>query len=97
MISQFVQIRRTSASPLKWHRSRCVGLDKGNGKKGPSSKRHIHVLDPIGKNYHKGMMVKQFQKEDVLKLFNLLMAVFWDDVVKVQFLQSWLFHFGSDG
>lgn len=51
------QIRRCQSSPLQWHKSRCIASrwHKRNGKRGPTPKRHVHVLDAYGKNYHIGL------------------------------------------
>ena len=56
------QVRRTRATPLKWQRSRVVGLDKGNFLRGPEAKRHIPVLDHMGKCYFKCLLHKQLYK-----------------------------------
>ena len=46
-------------APLKWHRSAGVPLNKTGMSALPQDKRLIHVLDPIGKCWFSGAMMKK--------------------------------------
>ena len=57
-----IQIRRCAATPMVWHRAKCVGLQKHNNNEGLYGKRHINVLDPFGGAYHKGLIRKKVDR-----------------------------------
>ncbi|CAE8588973.1 unnamed protein product [Polarella glacialis] len=51
----FFQIRRCNWAPLEWRHSQAALVQKCNGKVGPASYRQIHLLDPVGKCYYRGL------------------------------------------
>ena len=47
--------RRTNKSPRLWNVSQTFQLDKMNNKKGCAAIRLVHLLDPVGKGFFKGL------------------------------------------
>ncbi|CAE8589073.1 unnamed protein product [Polarella glacialis] len=54
----FLQIRRCNQTPLEWHHSQAALISKCDGKPGPAGYRQIHLLDPVGKCFYRGLWNK---------------------------------------
>ena len=65
-------IRQSAASVQQWSASQTIQLDKRNGKKGCSSLRFIHLLDPIGKSFFKVFGINAPQQLEILLTASLL-------------------------
>ena len=63
MIDLLKEVRRKARPPVAWNVSQTVMLDKKNKKKGPASKRLIHLLDPVGKAFYKQVWKKRETKK----------------------------------
>ena len=51
-------IRQSAALVQQWNAPQTIQLDKCNGKKGCSSLRLIHLLDPVGKSFFESIWDK---------------------------------------
>jgi hypothetical protein len=58
----WVHIRRSGLTPLQWHRSRAIPLNKSGLSNRPQDKRLIHVLDPIGKCWLAGLSMRKLNE-----------------------------------